>query len=64
MFDIEIKIIYFLFSFSSIRFWVWLALVLVEKIMNFGRNFLGILEVSLLVMVRVLFVLVGFIYNI
>lgn len=64
MFDIEIKIIYFLFSFSSIRFWVWLALVLVEKIINFGRNFLGILEVSLLVMVRVLFVLVGFIYNI
>lgn len=64
MFDKEIKIIDFLFSFSSIRFWVWLALVLVEKIMNFGRNFLGILEVSLLVMVRVLFVLVGFIYNI
>lgn len=64
MFDIEIKIIYFLFSFLSIRFWVWLALVLVEKIINFGRNFLGILEVSLLVMVRVLFVLVGFIYNI
>lgn len=50
-------------SFPSIRSWVWLALVLAEKTMNSGRNSLGILEVSLSAMVRVLPVPVGPTHN-